>query len=165
MKDSKNPRLASKRSTARVNLQFIILWLAFAINQDMHADQTTNKFHLPAIPQLPKFKPPTTNTVPLPPGLSGSQLPQRRVRISNTNGAGELPVLITVPIAAVYPGNGIISTNKPDFVAQVLSNSVTSYEQELAKTNLNPVVRKSFERLLEDRKRQLADHEKKSHLN
>jgi len=157
----KQPSLVSKNSTAWVKLQLIVLCLAFAINQSIHADQSTNKFHLPALRQLPKFQPPTTNAVPLPPGLCGSPLPQRTERISNTNVVGELPASITVPIAAVYPGHGIISTNKPDFVGQALSNSVTRYEQELANTNLNPILRKSFERLLEDRKRQLADHEKK----
>ena len=50
-------------------------------------------------------------------------------------------------------------TNRPDFVGATLTRSVARYEQELTNPGLDPVLRKSYERLLDQRKGQLADHE------
>jgi len=126
-----------------------ILWLAGFSALNIYADQAVDD--------------PSSFGVPPPPGLDwatpANRLPQRSTRMSDTNTSFRAS---TFPSMPARPGDTL--TNKTDFVQQALLNSVTSYEHELANPGLDPILRKTFERLLEERKRQLADHQTNAQL-
>src|SRR5207244_1872160 len=79
-------------------------------------------------------------------------LPQRARPMPQAN-EPEDPLIAAISAGLPSPAN------RPDFVSNVMARSIEDYEQQLAETNLNPAIRETYEYLLTNRRRQLADHQ------
>jgi len=114
----------------------------------------------------PPFRPPLpnliTNTAVLPlPGRGSTNLPPiRSLRDTNSVVLDSNAAATMIQSIRLDPRG----TNQMDFVSMALSNSIENYEGELANSNLDPALRQAFKQLLDERKRQLADHQTNAQL-
>jgi hypothetical protein len=145
-------------SVCSYSVLVLVSWLL--LGERVHAERVV----------LPPPPTPITNlNIPRPPGFGPSSQdsnstiqPHRSIQqsndvfISQSNFASRAAALKSNPRASL--------TNSIDPIEQSLQQAADRLESELSDPNLNPIMRKTYEGLLADRKAQLADHQTNAQL-